>query len=226
MKFGALIRRKMQASADPASDRRLAKMARKTAEFHQLRAGWYFGRGNKISSDAIGYAIFLLKLANAEGLWRCNVFPRVEGGVRIDFVQSGHEIEVSIDSDGVCSIAHDVGEDTIASDDELTFGQAAILLRTGAKKVCISEQFTPSTSTTKRVDSVQWPVSHPVMAAFLSSAKNVQLVSRDRSIRISEGITQKSRPTRQFFGESTPRISLQMSIGSSSRAQRTMIPAM
>jgi hypothetical protein len=208
------------------SRRRLTRVIKKAAELHKIRAGWYFGSGEPISPEAIGRAIYLIKLAHENGLWRSNVFPRAEGGVRIDFIQQGHEVEVSIGADTLCSATHDIGNETIASADEVPFDDAAAFLKTSARTVCSSEHSTQTTSTTKKADSVQLPASHGGMAVFQLSVSNAHLINRAHFTATSAPITRSSARTRRFFGGSTLETSPRTLIGASSKAQGTLTSAM
>jgi hypothetical protein len=206
---------------------RLNRIIKKAAEFHRIGPGWYFGRGERISAEAIGYAIFFVKLAFDSGLWRSNVFPRVDGGVRIDFIHAEHTIELSIESAGAISIEHTLGEDAAPSLDELTIGEAVLSLRAIARQACTSESSTPDTSTTKRIESLQKPAIRLLATdAYLSSANSVPTVSLGHLPIISAGSTPQLHQTRRFSGGSRPPINQQTLLGTSSPRRATMIPAM
>lgn len=200
---------------------RTMKMIRKAADLHRLQPGWYFGRGLSIDGEAIGYAIWFIKTAETEGVWKSNVFPRVEGGVRVDLIQDGHEIEISIDPDGTCSISHEYMGESLVTEDELTFTDTAALLRASAKRVCTSEHLAHTISTSKRTGLAPKPASRLPMVASLSSGKIVRWVGLGASQSIFEVSMPLSRRSPQFFGGSTTQMRHGMSIGTSKSAKGT-----
>ncbi|TAM17192.1 MAG: hypothetical protein EPN62_20045 [Candidimonas sp.] len=175
---------------------------KKAASFHFLMAGWYFERGSSISNDAIENSINFVKLAASNELWQSNVFPREEGGVQVELYAGEHEVEIAIEPNGISAITYDFEGDQRFEAEGLSFLEAMSTLRTIAKKICTSEQFTRNTLTSTNIDSVLSHASLQAMVASQSSSSNVAKSIQARSASISENFTKISPQSRQFFGKS------------------------
>ena len=184
---------------------RLKKTIEKAAEFHLLSPGWYFGRGEAISVDAIESAINLVKLAAENGLWKSNVFPRVEGGVQVSLHEGEHEIEIAINPDTRCEIVYECDNELVIDSEEIFFYQALPKLREIAR-ICTSEQSTPNILTRNVASSILSHANPQQMVVYLSSASNAQRENLDLSASIFGSSTKTNLQTQRFFGASAKTI--------------------
>lgn len=115
--------------------------------FAERKAGWDLGRGEPIRLGAIRDAFELLTVAFSKGVWRSNVFASPSGSVLLTFTMNGHDIEISVEGDGTFDFRHELHGEEVYEGQELDRPAVEKALEESAKKICMSEQSTQTTTT-------------------------------------------------------------------------------
>lgn len=179
----------------------LQRLIAKVAELHLLQPGWYFGRGQKIEARAISASTHLIRVAVSEGIYNVSVFPRVEGGVRLDLRRDSHDIEIDVETDGSFAFLHERAGEAVTSVDELSLASVVHLLRNTARRICTFELSIQSTTTTRKSVLVLSPAS-PRATVFPFSWSRAEWTHPGPFVNTSEPSIQASPVTRPFFGGS------------------------
>ncbi len=83
----------------------------KLAGFFKLRAGWYNGRGERISETAYRTARKLVRAARGGLIEAVDVFPRPDGGVTVAIYFSGRDLAFNVKPSGVIDVDSETDAD-------------------------------------------------------------------------------------------------------------------
>jgi len=170
----------------------------KASEFIDLPEGWHFGEGVAPSQEAVDQALAFLEYANLSGIERANAFPGISGQVEVTFYIGDRMLEITIEADGLITIAEDVAREQISFEEHLSTSDAYQRLEEFSQSIwAFSDHFTLNI-TTQNVLAAS-PAVHWILEAenhFPWLIADAQSTPVDPYARILRGIT-TSKPESQ-----------------------------
>jgi hypothetical protein len=139
----------------------------KLRRFSRLREGWSFGVGAAIDESTIDVAVTLLRVGLSTGVFESDVFPGLEGEIRITFYYGAASCDVTVESDlKVTVTAVDANGIDIFDLSDLTPEHAAVVVSTAISQILYGQRTwitlassTPSITMYVDVASMTWASS-------------------------------------------------------------------